>query len=97
MRDPPSNRVWLRQDQDDAWEVVEEEESHVSPHLVPVLQELGIPHGPDIVKSVSTFQIKRFTTPDGQVHVSLNRSKYHLIAERALLAIALGSQVSLRH
>ncbi|KAL8722326.1 MAG: hypothetical protein Q9225_001174 [Loekoesia sp. 1 TL-2023] len=71
MQNPLSNRVFTRQDQVNAWEVVEEE-GYVSPNLVPALQALYIPHSPEDAKSVTAFQTMQITGPDGQIYPPTN-------------------------
>ncbi|KAL9024807.1 MAG: hypothetical protein Q9196_006241, partial [Gyalolechia fulgens] len=67
MRNPPSTRVFTRQDQVDAWEVIEEEEA-ITPTTVTALQGLGIPHGEKDYTNIVSFQTKQIRGPDGSNH-----------------------------
>lgn len=76
MHDPPSARVYTRQDQVAAWSPLQRRGA-VSPELLPAVRALGIPTDPNVVKGVATFQSKQVITPDGQSHVSVNHVQSH--------------------
>ena len=70
MHNPPSTRIFTRQDQVDAWEVIDDEAAQVSSDLTRALQALGIPHSPNDIKTVASFQTQQVTSSGGQIHVS---------------------------
>ncbi|KAI4251063.1 MAG: hypothetical protein L6R42_008519, partial [Xanthoria sp. 1 TBL-2021] len=67
MNQAPTGRVFTRQDQVDAWEVIESR-GGVPAELFPVLRDLDIPYDQDSVKGIGTYQNKDFHTSDGQTH-----------------------------
>ncbi|KAL8917683.1 MAG: hypothetical protein Q9208_007809 [Pyrenodesmia sp. 3 TL-2023] len=69
LHDPPSTRVWTRQDEDDAWCIYEYGgDISLSLGLAPVLEALGISADPVLVTGVFVSQNKEFTGSDGQIH-----------------------------
>ncbi|KAI4124914.1 MAG: hypothetical protein LQ341_007021, partial [Variospora aurantia] len=66
----PSDRVYTRQDQLDAWSVTPKA-GGVSPELVPALSALGIPTSPQVVKEVISSQSKEVKGANGVKYVSV--------------------------
>ncbi|KAL8830747.1 MAG: hypothetical protein Q9170_005596 [Blastenia crenularia] len=61
--DPPSIRAFKRQDLDTAW-IVSRSNGKVNTQFLPLFEQLGIPHGPRDVQSVSALQYKDFPATD---------------------------------
>ncbi|KAL8830748.1 MAG: hypothetical protein Q9170_005597 [Blastenia crenularia] len=71
LHNPPSTRVFTRQDQVDAWEVRSGEDElgydeTISEDMVPALQALGIPHNREAITDVTSYQNLEYTGPDGR-------------------------------
>ncbi|KAL8977243.1 MAG: hypothetical protein Q9177_006681 [Variospora cf. flavescens] len=67
----PSDRVYTRQDQLDAWSVTPRS-GGVSPELVPALSALGISTSPQVVEEVISSQSKEVKGANGQNYRSTN-------------------------
>ncbi|KAL9013384.1 MAG: hypothetical protein Q9173_001912 [Seirophora scorigena] len=67
----PSNRVYTRQDQLDAWSVTQRVDG-VTRELVPALSALGIPTNPQVVKEVVSSQSKEVKGANGQNYRATN-------------------------
>ncbi|KAI4283338.1 MAG: hypothetical protein L6R38_002223 [Xanthoria sp. 2 TBL-2021] len=90
MNQAPTGRVFTRQDQVDAWEVIESR-GGVPAELFPALRDLDIPYDQDSVKGVGTYQNKDFHTSDGQTHPRTSGSYNNLFipagSESAIIAM----------
>ncbi|KAL8707078.1 MAG: hypothetical protein Q9225_007835 [Loekoesia sp. 1 TL-2023] len=64
-QDPPSTRIWTRQDLDNGWDLSQGQRKASSP-LLPALQALGIPHTENDIHPISADQFKRFTDSKGR-------------------------------
>ncbi|KAL8997832.1 MAG: hypothetical protein Q9169_003005 [Polycauliona sp. 2 TL-2023] len=73
----PTDRTFTRQDQVDAWEVIESR-GGVPADMYPALQELDIPYDADSVKGVFASQNKGFKTSDGEMHPKTSGSYTNL-------------------